>query len=212
MMPSPKQSSIQALDKYVRISAEIPGWTRGAEALALAASALSLPANAIVVEVGTFLGSGAILLAGARKLAGSGQVHCVDPFDASGDEYSTPFYREIVDSLSGSLRETCEANIRRADLGEWITLHQGRGIDVARSWSDSVDLLFMDGDQSYSEVAKTYEAWLPLLRRGGVLALHNSSDTTPGHDGPRLLVQERVRSPHYSSIRLVDSTTFAEKR
>ena len=76
------------LDGCLRQSQAIPGWTRDAEAVALAKLAYRLPRNAVIVEIGSFLGSGAVLLAGARKLRGSGRVHCVDPFNGSGDSYS----------------------------------------------------------------------------------------------------------------------------
>ena len=81
---------------YVWQSRRVLGWTRGAEAVALARHAYALPRGATVVEVGSFLGCSTVLLAGARKLRGSGRVHAVDPFDASGDAYSVPYYRAIA--------------------------------------------------------------------------------------------------------------------
>jgi hypothetical protein len=44
---------------------------------------------AVIVEIGVYFGS-ASDLAGARKIAGTGVVHCIDPFDASGDDFSAP--------------------------------------------------------------------------------------------------------------------------
>lgn len=92
------------LGRYVWLSRQIPGWTRGAEAVALARASQSLAEGAVVVEIGSLLGSFAVLLADARKLRGSGKVHCIDPFDASGDAFSEPIYQAIHNSLTGSLR------------------------------------------------------------------------------------------------------------
>ena len=78
------------LGTYIARSRRIPSWTRGTEAVALARASESLPNGAVIVEIGAFLGCSAVLLAGARKLRGSGKVPCIDPFDASGDAISVP--------------------------------------------------------------------------------------------------------------------------
>ena len=38
-------------------------------------------------------------LAGSRKLKGSGHVHCVDPFAATGDAFSVPIYQRSLGRL-----------------------------------------------------------------------------------------------------------------
>ena len=91
----------KSLDTIIQLSEQIPGWTRGIEAEALAARAHALDDDACIVEIGSFLGSGSVLLAGARKLQGSGKVHCVDPFDGSGDDFSVPHYQAILGASVG---------------------------------------------------------------------------------------------------------------
>jgi hypothetical protein len=96
MPPSPSLTSVNSasrangLARYLRISEQIPGWIPGEETAALALTALSLSGQSVIVQIGTFFGSATVLLAGARKLRGSGLVHCVDPFDCSGDDFSVP--------------------------------------------------------------------------------------------------------------------------
>src|SRR5262249_55192493 len=92
------------LGAYIWLASRIPGGTRADEALALARPSRALPQDAVIVEIGSFLGRSAVVLAGARKLRGSGKVHCVDPFDASGDAFSVPIYREIRDAEDAPLR------------------------------------------------------------------------------------------------------------
>jgi predicted O-methyltransferase YrrM len=84
-----QERALGSLRPYVDRSEAIAGWARGDEAIELALAARSLPVGATIVEIGSFLGSSAVLLAGARKVAGSGMVHCVDPFDGSGDALRT---------------------------------------------------------------------------------------------------------------------------
>ena len=200
------------LGRYIWLSSRIPGWTRGHEALALARACHTLPEHAVVVEIGSFLGSSAVLLAGARKLRGSGRVYCVDPFDASGDAPSAPIYEKYQARLGTPLREACENNLRNAGLLDWVQILQGRASTIAQSWTRPIDLLFMDGDHSYSEVKQTYSIWAPHLKVNGLLAVHNStSQGNPQHDGSRRLVAELVRGPRYTDVKLVDTTTFAVK-
>ncbi len=97
---------MKSIGDYIARSERIPGWTRGDEAIELAEVASALAGNAVIVEIGSFLGSGAVILAGARKLKGSGRVHCVDPFDGSGDSFSVPYYQEIIAGcVDGSARK-----------------------------------------------------------------------------------------------------------
>ena len=206
-------STAVRLGEYMRLSSQIPGWARGEEAAALVAASFALSDSAIIVEIGSFLGSSAVLLAGARRLKKSGRVHCVDSFDATGDGVSAPVYREIRDSLGVSLRRAFDQNLRRAGLAGWVEVHEGQAVAVAANWAIPVDMLFLDGDHSHPGVQAIYHAWIPFLRIGGLLAVHNSSDRVyeEGHDGSRRLVLGTIHPPRYTGVRCFGSTTFARK-
>ena len=205
---------MQALQPYLRLSAETPGWIRGAQAEALALESFALPGAPVLVQIGTFFGSAAVLLAGARKLKGSGQLYCVDPFDGSGDDFSLPYYAAILAKAGGGrLRDHFERNIRRAGLDDWVMVLEGRAEDIARTWTGAIDLLALNGDQSPAGARAAYEAWSPFLRTGGTIAVHNSA---PGphaetHNGHRLIVEQEILPPAYTDIRLVGATTFARR-
>jgi hypothetical protein len=203
-----------ALDDYLRISEAIPGWTRGAEARELAALSFSLPSDPLIVEIGSFLGSGTVLLAGPRRDRGSGIVHCIDSFDGQGDTLSVPYYREILAQLpSGSVRGHFEHNLSKCGLSSWVMIHEGRADEIALNWTTPIHLLFLDADQSPAGVRRIYDDWEPFLKVGGIMALHNSEPTNhrPEHDGHRIIVEEEIKEPKFRDIRLVDSTTFAVK-
>jgi predicted O-methyltransferase YrrM len=205
----------EELEHYLRLSEAIPGWTRGEEARELLWISQSLPAGAVIVEIGSFLGAGAILLAGPRRIRGSGLVHCVDPFNATGDSFSVPHYQRIIAEIGiGSLRDHFERNIQGAGLGCWVRIHQGRAEEVAPSWGKPVDLLYLDGDQSRKGAREAYDSWARFLKPGGIIAVHNSApeNHTPEHDGHRCVVEEEIKPPIYSNIRFVSSTTFATRR
>jgi MMP 1-O-methyltransferase len=213
------------LERYILLSERVPGWTAGAEALVLARLSYSLPPDATIVEIGSFLGAGAILLAGPRRLRGSGIVHCVDPFDGSGDMVSTPHYQRILTGLrGGSQRDWFERNIHDCDLTAWVQIHQGRAEEIARHWATPIDLLFLDGDQSADGALAAYTGWEPFLKVGGIIALHNSDPENhrANHDGNRRVADDYIKEPRFRDLRLstgvnvfdvrvVTTTTFAVK-
>lgn len=198
---------------YLELSERIPGWKRGAEAEEMALVARSIHRDALIVEIGVFLGSASVLLAGARQLAGSGMVHCVDPFDASGDEYSAPVYSEIAAGFSSSLRDQFMGSILAADLTDFVTVHEGTAETIGDIWDQPIDLLFLDGDQSIEGARSAFDIWEPWLRTGGTLVMGNSSprEYEPHHDGNFRITVERVIEPAYRNIRVIGTTTFAEK-
>jgi predicted O-methyltransferase YrrM len=199
------------LGVYIWLSRRIPSWTRGAEAVALARRAYELEGAPVLVEVGSFLGASALLLAGARRLRGRGVVHCVDSFDGRGDAFSAPIYRAILAGLGAPARRAFDQNLCRAGLTDWVRVHQGRAEEIGASWDQPIDLLFLDGDQSYPGARAAFLLWSAHLRAGGLLAVHNSLSTDEHHDGARRVVAELVRPPAFVRAELVGSTTFALK-
>jgi predicted O-methyltransferase YrrM len=202
---------MERLPIYLRLSERVPGWTRGPEAEALIRRAYGLPDQAIIVEIGAFLGSGSILLAGARKLRRSGRVHCVDPFDASGDAFSVPYYQGILTDYGSTPQiEIFRENLRRAGLGNWFTAHPGSAEQVGLDWNTPIDMLFMDGDQSPEGVLAAWEVWAPWLKPHAVLALHNSNprEYARGHDGHFRLRQQLEAGSGYVLIEEAGSTSI----
>jgi predicted O-methyltransferase YrrM len=199
---------------YVARSRRIQGWVRNVEAVALAQASYQLPADAVIVEVGSFLGCSAVLLAGARKLRGSGRLHCIDPFDASGDAFSVPVYRAIARRGRRSLRRRFERNITRAGLADWVHVHQGLSSDIVRTWSEPIDLLFLDGDHAHPAARRTFDEWRPFLKPGAIVAIHNSSRgyRRENHDGSARLGEYVADSPEFEEVSFVDSLTFARIR
>jgi MMP 1-O-methyltransferase len=194
-------------------TSSIPSWLTRQEGLALAAASYALPPHSIVVEIGSFLGTSAIWLAAARKRRGSGTVHCIDPFDASGDAFSAPIYHAIANHETRTLRQRFDTNIARAGLTQWVNVHQGTAVSVASHWTEAIDMLFLDGDQSPAGVMHTYTAWSRFLKVRGILALHNSNerDYAPDHDGHYRLARHVAETGEYGDLRCVDSITFARK-
>ena len=203
------------IDELVAAAGTIAGWTEADDARAVALASLQLPERATIVEVGVYFGRCTALLAGARRLRGNGMVHCVDPFDGTGDAFSMPHYAAGL-SVSGfpSFEEAFRHNLERLGLAQWVTVHRGRDVEVARTWSEPIDLLLLDGDQSPAGARAEYEAWVGFLRPGGTIILRNTRDRdyAPGHDGHRRLAIEELVAPRWREVRQVGATTFAVKQ
>jgi MMP 1-O-methyltransferase len=213
--PSGATAMIDDIEGIVGASAAIPGWWQRKDARELALASYSLPDGAAIAEIGAFMGSGTVLLAGPRRLKGSGKVHCVDPFDCSGDAYSIPFYHRMLEETGKtSLYEAFWQNIANYQLDDWVEVHKGTAQDVATGWSKPIDLLLLDGDQSPSGARAAYDSWIPFLQRGGIIVVHNTRDRQydEGHDGNRRLAIGEILPPRYGDIRQVGDITFGTKQ
>ncbi len=204
---------MNSLEEFLQFAETIPGWTRAEEAEALTRHTYDLPDHAVIVEIGSFLGSGTVMLAGARKLRGTGKVYCVDPFDASGDSFSVPHYQAIIAGFQATQRDLFNKHIEDAALADWVEVRQGKAEQVASNWTTPIDLLFLDGDQSPSGAKAAYDSWSPWLKSGGLIALHNSSPRQydVDHDGHYLLAVNEIQPPAYRERRVVGSITFGRK-
>jgi MMP 1-O-methyltransferase len=205
--------STTGLHDYIRLADTIPGWITGTAARALAEASHDLPPGAVIVEIGSFFGRSAILLAGARQLRGSGRLHCVDPFDCSGDDFSVSHYRRILDEQGGgALIDHFMRNVRDAGLEQWIETHRGAAPTVAAHWTTLIDMLVLDGDQSPKGAREAYDAWLPFLRLHGTLALCNSGNHPhePSHSGHRLLAEGEVVGPKFTNVKQIGALCLAQ--
>lgn len=202
-----------AMGRYLAAARVVEGWTSHAELVALGEAVKTLPADPVIVELGSWLGRSAIALAGACELRGDGEVHCVDAFDARGDSFSAETYRDRQAHLRRPLRENFDRTIARAGLSHRVHVHAQGTTDAAAEWTRPIDMLFMDADQSRDGVKEAFELWSPFLKDGAVLAVHNTLDReyAEGHDGHFELVKTSIKPPAFEIDRMVWTTTFARR-
>jgi predicted O-methyltransferase YrrM len=94
-----------------------------------------------------------------------------------------------------------------------VEVHESRAAELASSWTLPVDLLVLDGDQSRTGARAAYESWLPFLKPGGTIAVHNTEprEYATDHDGNRRIALEEILPPQFTDVRLIGATTFARK-
>lgn len=175
------------------------------EARALYAAAIEGARTGHLVEIGTYLGKSAILLAGAARTHGR-KVVSVDHHRGSeehqaGWEYHDPGLVdpdvEMIDTLPGARRTLAKAGVE----GD-VVLVVGRSTEVAALMEARFGLVFIDGGHTDETAQGDYASWAPKVAPGGLLAIH---DVFPD---PALGGQ----APYRIYLRALDSGDFAEDR
>ncbi len=119
----------------------------------------SLDEKKIMVEIGSYLGSSSCFLAwGACKKANT--LFCIDTWEN--------------DAMTEGTRDTYSEFLSNTkDFENFIKPLRGNSIDIARTFKEKIDLLFIDGDHSYEGCYQDWIAWSALLNTGAVVIFHD---------------------------------------
>jgi len=95
----------------------------------------------------------------------------VDTF--KGEEGQTE-HIPIIEKHGGSILDTFKANIKAAKVDHMITIIQSDSAEAASQFEDlSVDGLYVDAAHEYEPVCRDLEAWIPKVKKGGILSGHD---------------------------------------
>ncbi|MEU3574014.1 class I SAM-dependent methyltransferase [Kitasatospora sp. NPDC036755] len=148
------------------------------EGLALYAAAVAAARGTglPVLEIGTYCGRSAILLAAAAREAGTVALtvdhHRGSEEQQPGWEYHDP---TLVDPEVGQMdtlplfRRTLHA----AGLEEHVVALVGRSPRIAALWGRPLGLVFIDGGHTDEHATGDYEGWVPHLAPEGLLVVHD---------------------------------------
>jgi len=172
----------------------VDGWLTAAEGEILFNFAAACPRDGTIVEIGSWKGKSTTWLArGAGDDRGI-RVFAVDPHE--------PY---LADPLADSLRDF-RANMERLGLTRIVTPIVARSQAAARSFDTPIDVLFIDGDHEEAAVVSDLALWLPKLRVGGFLVMHDVRNRQwPGVS--RELSRLLWRSSTLGAVRFADSIT-----
>ena len=111
-----------------------------------------------VLEVGSWLGCSAIAMA----MNGANIVHSIDWHE--GDPHT---------GKNETLPQFWE-NVQRYNVRDKVVVHVGKSEDILPVLRDDMfDFIFIDAYHTYESCMKDIELSLPLLRRDGILAVHD---------------------------------------
>ncbi len=132
-----------------------------------------LPSNTLsqVVEVGSFIGRSAILMANhIRNSHKPIAFFVVDHFKGSNDA----IHQMLAAEGGGSFRALFEKNLTRAGVRKLVTVFEGDSAEMAKNFADaSLDFVFIDAEHTFERVMGDIKAWLPKVKPGGILAGHD---------------------------------------
>lgn len=162
----------------------VPGWLGRPSARLLFALARSGPGEGAVVEIGSYLGRSTIALALGLKAGGrEGKVFAIDPHEGEltvGDQ---------ARSLGGDTFPLFLRNLRGANVSEAVQPIRSTSAEAARTWTEPVRLLYVDGLHHYEAVRRDIELFAPRLTPGGA-AIFDDYD----QDGVRAAIHDAVGS------------------
>ena len=127
---------------------------------------------AAIVEVGSYVGLSALIMAGDGH-----RVYCVDHWLGPED------VNDRLGEVSHRLRKLHGDDILLATFLENTKLLLFKSIFPCRGpsqfwakhWPFQVDMVFLDADHRYREFKADVEAWLPHVRTGGIMCGHDLS-------------------------------------
>jgi predicted O-methyltransferase YrrM len=123
-----------------------------------------------VLEIGTARGGTLFLL--SRVASADARLASID---LPGGDFGGGYDRVWVPLLKALPRERQTLKLLRADS------HDSKTLDEARRWFEGkpLDFLLVDGDHHFEGVRRDFLMYGPLVRPGGVIAIH---DIVPGRE------------------------------
>ncbi|MES2006895.1 MAG: class I SAM-dependent methyltransferase [Patescibacteria group bacterium] len=118
------------------------------------------------VEIGSWAGrSSNAVLTGSLKAGGT--VYCVDTWKGS---------KEVYDQTNPMAKERDMLEVFKNNVGHFPNLHivQKLSIEAAKDFEDgSIDICFIDAGHTEEEVTEDIKAWLPKVKKGGIISGHD---------------------------------------
>lgn len=187
---------------------KIDGWLTQQEAETL--YDLAKEATGPIAEIGSWQGRSTACLALGTK-AGKGQrVYAVDPF--VGPQEGTRRTSLNTDGQRQCSPELLRSNLDKVGInGEVEIIPLPSHEHVAQTHvPDDLALLFIDGDHSYQAVCSDLALYLPKVREGGYIVLH---DVVPGDPGVVAAFDHIIstRPLAYRVMGRVDSAVVVQK-
>ena len=125
----------------------------------------SLPKDAIIVELGTCLGSSGVAMAQASR-GTKRKLFLVDNFDPVG-------HKERGGWVMPS-RELLEQNLADCGVRSRCEILEGNSAEIGVNWNGpAIDFLFIDADHSFNGVTNDLASWASHVKKGGTIALHD---------------------------------------
>lgn len=155
----------------------------------------------VVVEIGVAEGGSAMAL--ADSMMDSGSLYLIDPFHLSRFKWINSPRRAAHAAIAEMVRNSGIG--RKGVTVAWIEDFSSR---VAKTWTQPIDFLFIDGDHEESAVLQDWDDWHRFIAPGGFVAFHDarifSGGWTFAADGPVRVIDSLFRQKMIEGWKIVD--------
>jgi predicted O-methyltransferase YrrM len=148
---------------------EVDGWLSEAQARRLWDAAAALGAGACVVEIGSFRGRSAIVLASAAP--DGVEVVCIDPHLGSD---RGPQEIAARPELGAADLDAFRANLARAGVAARVRHVRARSREALGEVRGEAALLFVDGAHRFGPARDDLRSWGARVRPGGRMLVHDA--------------------------------------
>lgn len=155
----------------IRAAMKIDGWLTAPEASAL--YDLAHDAKGPIVEIGSWRGRSTAVLALASMGGNYQPVYAVDSF---APVLHTPSGGVAPASSPALLR----SNLDAAGVNGLVHIVAKPSTEAAAEVPNEIDVLFVDGAHDYESAKADLELYLPKVRLGGRVAIHDCHEADPG--------------------------------
>jgi predicted O-methyltransferase YrrM len=203
------------MDQHLRRAArDALGFLPEAEGLALYEVGRRAARLGPLLEIGSYCGKSAIYL-GAAARAGGTVLFSVDHHRGSEEQQPGQEYFDSrlvgpdgrVDTLPFFRRALAAAGLEAV-----VIAVVGDSATVAARWGTRLGLVFIDGGHSEMAAQADYEGWAPLLRAGGLLAIHDVfPNPAKGGQAPLHVLRRALASGQFRELHAVGSLRVLEK-
>ena len=187
----------------------IKGFLAPDEAQALYDSALLAACEGPVLEIGSYCGKSTIYI-GLACRAHNSTLFALDHHRGSeehqlGEMFHDPDLYDAGEAIVDTFHEF-RRNIRKAGLEEVVVPIVAGSEAAARQWQTPLSMVFIDGGHSLEAALMDYRCWMPHLRRGGVLAIHDIfANAYEGGQAPYAIYRMALASGLFESLGQVNS-------
>jgi len=162
-------STSAGFNDALRLVAGVEGWMTDDQARRLWDRAATVRSGGQIVEIGSYRGRSAIVL--ARAAGGRASVVAIDPH-AGNDRGPQQIYGTVDEGDTDN--HTFVTNLRRAGVSDQVRHVRLPSQDAGREVSGAIDMLYIDGAHRYGPARDDIDEWGARVADDGTMLIHDS--------------------------------------
>ena len=200
----------------IHLIERIKGFLDPEEGQCLYEVALEASRQGPCLEIGSYCGKSTVYIGTACR-ENSGILFSIDHHRGSeeqqpGEEYFDP---DLFDHNSGQINtfEFFRKTVEMAGLEETVVAMVCPSQVAARAWGTPLSLVFIDGGHSHEAALGDYRAWMPHLKTGGYLLIHDIfEDPAKGGQAPYEVYRLALTSGQFKELPRVKTLGVLRKK